>query len=237
MAYEEGTPSAEIDEENLGDEVIADIVANKQKKLGNETVAEFADDVEVQAEEKIEVIREHAGDAVADAVGPEIMEAAEGYSEAKNNILDPNAKVGDGQPLQASAWVDMGNREMTFDKAAMNHGMNSAQEGYWGRTKKHEKKHQEEQATTYNAKTLYVPNKAGKIEKVDVNSTLVEGHATQVNIATDLTPDYQRHQKDYQRIGNTVGRQNLDRAVQTGDIQTLQRESYRRVFGNELAMR
>lgn len=239
MAYAESTASAEPEvETDIGDEVVAGIVADKQEKLGNETVGEFADDVEAQAEEKIEVIREHAGDAVADTVGPEIMEAAEGYSEAKNNVLDPNAKVGNGEPLKASAWVDMNNREMYFDKAAMKPGMSSAENGYWDRTKEHEWKHQREQATKYNAKTLYVPNEAGnKMEKVDVNTTLVEGHATQVNIATDLTPDYQRHQQDYRRIGAKVGKQNLDRALQSGNIQALNRESYRKVFGNELAMR
>ncbi|MBI3332111.1 hypothetical protein HYZ99_04095 [Candidatus Peregrinibacteria bacterium] len=202
----------------VADTVVEDIV-NDQKE--GQTVDQFTHNVEEQARERTEALREQFGDAV-DGVAGDIMDSATSYSDSKREILDINATVGDAHAIGAAAYTNMSDRTVTYDTSAMAYDLKDP--GYWERVKEHERIHQEEQAGSYNTQTVTYIDQGGEIVTTDVGAFIEWQPSSRANKTSDLTAEYQQHMADGERLAAVIGSDRIEQALADGDMQGMQRE-------------
>ena len=201
--------------ESLGTHIVDESIEAEQAE-GKQSVQEFVNGVEERAQENIDELREKFGEA-ASGIVDEVTKEVDGYRDTQLKIFDPNFKVDDTASEGAAAWNDKGNgNEIVVDNGALER---EKDEGYWDRVGDHEQVHQQEQAIEYNADSVTFQEKT-----LSVHPTLVEWHAIRSSGQpdSDLTADYRRHAQEGDELAAYIGREAVEDALKSGDIQGLQ---------------
>lgn len=215
-------------EKDYGEKFVAKVVAEKQKKAdGSETVADFTEDVQKQAKAHVEKWRKVAGEDVVRVIEPQVMQASEGFKEAKEGILDPHAKVSKkADQLGAAGFSDKSDNSVTYAPKAMDKNLKDP--GYWSRVRRHEQIHQQEQAAHMNREKVAYVDDAGDIAIADVDA-LVEWHpSSEANISSDLPPSYHGHVKEGDALAAKIGADRIKEALGSGDMAALQQDIVKR---------
>jgi hypothetical protein len=227
MAYEGQTTT-------VADHVLEDFVDEERGRNVDRSVADFTAAVQRRAEERVAVLQQSAG-AHAKAFCGELMAKAKGYADSRREMLGNDANVGDTASKNAAAYVDMGSRKKTFDDDAMAYELSAGQQTYWHEVNEHEDVHKHDQSSRFNTSTLNVVDPAsGAVRVYKVEGSLTEGQATQKN-TRGLTTEYRGFQQDWRDIRRVVDEREMERAMKTGDILSLQRRHYAKVFGMRFA--
>lgn len=207
--------------EQLADTIVQDIVTAEQKE-GEQTVDQFTQHVEDKASAVADELQVTYGDAVKNIAG-QVMDSAKSYATSRQEILDPNAAVGDAHAIGAAAYTDMSNRLVTYDTSAMDFTLPDPE--YWQRVKEHEKIHQTKQAGAYNAQEITFMTETGETETVKTEA-IVEWQASQANETSDLTSDYRQHLKDGESLVAIIGKDRVEQALVDGNMQKMQHDIF-----------
>lgn len=208
---------------SLADTIVTEAVVQEQEEGQGQTVAEFGESVQWRVTTYTEGLREEFGDAVEDVAG-EAMKKSVSYAEARQELLDPQAKVGDTEKIGAAAYNDKMDNSVTYSVTTMDYNLQDPD--YWKRVAKHEQIHQEDQAANFNRDHITYVDGTDDVQTVEVRSTIVEWQpSSQANKPEDLTTEYQEHVDKGEQLAKSIGpdgKELMEDALKTGDMQGLQ---------------